>query len=323
MGAPISEGGMILHGGALGDLVLTLQLALRLPGFGDQADMDVVARIDPGDLSAMRPSIRRRSSEGLGLHWLYGDHDDPPATPLKDLIAGRRVLSALGGTHTIVHQRLLELRPAEVWSIDPRPQADAGRHITEQWQTQLERQGLLVPKCVHQRHGQRGLGVPEAVRARGRRLLADAAGSEAVILLHPGSGGRRKCWPVAMFRALVDELDRATDARVAILLGPVEVETWDAEMTASFDDVPTIRNPAPDELVQLLAAARALVGNDAGPSHLAALLGTPTVTLFGPTSAAVWRPLGPRAQTLRGDAGHADWGLTPAAVAEAVSAALH
>jgi len=46
------------------------------------------------------------------------------------------------------------------------------------------------------------------------------------------------------------------------------------------------------ELIALLKAAVAGVGPDSGPGHLAAAVGTPFVTLFGPTSAARTAPFG-------------------------------
>ena len=42
------------------------------------------------------------------------------------------------------------------------------------------------------------------------------------------------------------------------------------------------------------------VGNDSGTTHLAAMLGAPTVALFGPTDPAVWAPTGPRVRVLGG-----------------------
>ncbi len=48
------------------------------------------------------------------------------------------------------------------------------------------------------------------------------------------------------------------------------------------------------ELACWLAAARIYIGNDSGPTHLAAAVGTPVVALFGPTDPAVWAPRGPR-----------------------------
>jgi ADP-heptose:LPS heptosyltransferase len=47
----------------------------------------------------------------------------------------------------------------------------------------------------------------------------------------------------------------------------------------------------------MLAGAAGYVGNDSGPSHLAAAVGTPTLVLFGPTGARHFSPLGPRVRT--------------------------
>ena len=50
------------------------------------------------------------------------------------------------------------------------------------------------------------------------------------------------------------------------------------------------------ELAAILSLARVVVGNDSGPGHLAAAVGTPVVSLFGPTSEAFgFRPRGERA----------------------------
>lgn len=326
---------VILHGGALGDLVLTIQLALRLPGVTDAGVLRVVSRTKPGDLAGCRPSIVRKSSEGLGLQWLYGDHDDPPPERLREVVCGARVLNALGGTHTIVHHRLASLEPAAVYSIDPRPRDGVQRHITQQWQTQLEAQGLLVPKCVHQRPGQRGLGVPEELRRRGRELLvsqsptrergttaaepeqalACASGSESGhVVIHPGSGGRAKCWPLPGFVEVGRRIRERMRCGICFIVGPTEVEQWPAAVFAALaDEFPVLCSPKPDELVALLAGARAFVGNDAGPAHLAALLGTPTAVVFGPTAASVWQPVGPVVRAFAGDPGVCPdrWGLEP------------
>jgi hypothetical protein len=53
-----------------------------------------------------------------------------------------------------------------------------------------------------------------------------------------------------------------------------------------------------EELAAMLCGARAFVGADSGPAHLAAQLGVPTLALFGPTDPAIWAPIGPRVRVL-------------------------
>jgi hypothetical protein len=350
----MADNWLILHGGALGDLVLTLQLALRLPaasggcqaqgqrGPGERgAALHVLSRTTLGDLSACRPNILQRSSEGVGLQWLHGDGTDTPPPQLRSVVHGARVLSALGGPETGIHQRLAELGPAALYSLDPRPRPQSSRPIVEQWQTQFEAQGLLIPKCTHQRPTQRSLGVPDALRHRGRDLLNRAArpsdqspsGSEGPsgmrpgdqgagrrrVILHPGSGGRAKCWPTPEFIAVARQLQTAGLAPV-FLLGPVERETWPAaDMAKIQSEFAVLDDLASDDLVAVLSGANAYVGNDAGPTHLAALLGTPTVALFGPTPASVWRPLGANVSVLAGTPQLGPtWGIDPERVAAAV-----
>jgi heptosyltransferase-2 len=58
------------------------------------------------------------------------------------------------------------------------------------------------------------------------------------------------------------------------------------------------------ELGALLKGAVIAVGNDSGPGHMAAAVGTPVLTLFGPTSESFgFRPLGENAHVLSHDVG--------------------
>lgn len=302
---------LILHVGALGDLVLTLQLVCRLPGVSAASALHIVSRSDPGDLSGCRPVISRQSIEGLGLHRLHAESDEPLPDRLRELVAGRRVLNALAGVDSVVHRRLEQLGAQVVHSLDPRPRPDLDTHITRQWQRELEQQGLDFPRRSA-RYPDRPLWVPDDVRARGRQVFALLGVGGQPILIHPGSGGRSKCWPLSCFLDVARRL-RATNVPVCFVVGPVELERWlVAELNTIRAEFPLVNAPEPNELLGLLTAAKALVSNDCGPAHLAALVGTATITVFGPTSPTIWRPLGPSARVVAGDpASHPnDWGIS-------------
>jgi heptosyltransferase-3 len=304
---------LILHAGTLGDLVLTIQLALRLLDVNHASALELISRTDPGDLSGCRPAICRQSPGALDVHWLYAESDAPPPQRLRELIAGRRVLNALAAPDSSVHGRLASLRPQALYSFDPRPKPGLDTHIASQWQRDLEAQGLLLSGNVAGAGKAHALQVPDILRSRGRMAYRQRGLKERPILIHPGSGGRAKCWHLPGFLNAAHQL-RTDGMEVCFVIGPVERECWPAadldELRAEF---PLIESAAPDELLRLLAAARAFVGNDAGPSHLAAMLGTPTVTLFGSTSPTVWRPLGPKVHVIAGNPNSHpdDWGISP------------
>jgi heptosyltransferase-3 len=102
------------------------------------------------------------------------------------------------------------------------------------------------------------------------------SGDYAVI--HPFSGSRKKCWPLERFQEVARRL--AARMPVAWCAGPE-------------DDLPSaIRFPDLYELACWLRSARIYIGNDSGPTHLAAAVGTPVVALFGASDPAVWAPRG-------------------------------
>lgn len=116
-----------------------------------------------------------------------------------------------------------------------------------------------------------------------------SAGGE--VALAPGSGGRAKCWPRPRWLELAAAL-AAAGRRLCVVVGPAEQERddprgwqWPAG-TAFFAD------GTPVQLAERLLEVGLYVGNDSGPTHLAAMLGVPTVALFGPSDPAVWAPVG-------------------------------
>lgn len=71
------------------------------------------------------------------------------------------------------------------------------------------------------------------------------------------------------------------------------------------------------EVAQTSSEARAFFGHDSGLSHLAGVLGVPTVVLFGATDPAVWAPSGPAVRVVRAPGGQLA-SLTPATVLAAL-----
>jgi ADP-heptose:LPS heptosyltransferase len=114
-----------------------------------------------------------------------------------------------------------------------------------------------------------------------------------VIILHPGSGSKKKVWPLDRFLNLAHTLQNRLGSKILIVLGPAE----GPEIQKAFE---RIGPPVPIlakgltllQLASVMEGCWFFVGNDSGISHMAAALGLPTVVIFGPTDQRVWSPRG-------------------------------
>jgi ADP-heptose:LPS heptosyltransferase len=152
---------------------------------------------------------------------------------------------------------------------------------------------------------------PEAHRYESWRALARALGLELpprekifipaardgeTVLIHTGAGQPVRVWPLENYRQLASRL-RQKKIRVQIACDPDQREMW---LRSGETSVATPGSVA--ELLALVDRARAFIGNDSGPGHLAAMCGVPTFTLFGPQLPEWFAPLHPAAEWMEGKA---------------------
>lgn len=97
-------------------------------------------------------------------------------------------------------------------------------------------------------------------------------------VIHLGAGQPVRRWPRERFEAVATRL-RTAGWRVTIV-------------DEGATDLP--------HLLDLLASAERFIGNDSGPGHLAALLGVPTFTIFGPQLPELFAPPHPAAAWIDG-----------------------
>lgn len=107
----------------------------------------------------------------------------------------------------------------------------------------------------------------------------------ACIAIHIGAQWASKQYPLA---AQLKERVERMGHRVKLLAGPSDV------LAPGLSEAVVLR-VANGDLVRELRAVDAVVANDSGPMHLAALLGCPTVLVARVASIEAWRPPGVRA----------------------------
>jgi len=280
-------------------------LARRFP----DAQIELAGLPSPhGLLERRSPVSRVVSIEALGLYRAFtGELPEDLAAYLRgfDLIvswfghqdeAYRRALANLG--HSGRAPRLL--------IASSRPPAESPEHAVDYLLSTLAPLGLTAEERAPR------LALLEEDHEAAERILrtfgietTDAA--FRLIAIHPGSGSRRKCWPVARFAHLIHALDRP-DRFFLLIEGPADRDLVERllEYCAERDQAHTsprlarLANAPLPHLAAVLARCHLFIGNDSGVTHLAASVGAPVVALFIATDPARWGPRG-CAHILRGD----------------------
>jgi len=272
----------VLRPGALGDAIVTLPVLESLVGANASARVVAIGS----------PAFRLAGECGLAAEWL--SFDDPRLLGLfaeggsSEALADCDLCITYGtGADPLLKENLLRSGAATV--IEWRSSPDRATHIVDHLLGAVEAAGSPVGTRVPRL-------VPQADWTTAATAFLAANGVDRdFVAIHPGSGGRAKKWPARRFA----ELARRVKHQLVWLLGPAEAE--DEELRELGEGVGVVADGLSlATLAGLLAACRVYVGNDSGVSHLAAAVGAPTVTIFGPTDPAIWAPRGERVAVLGG-----------------------
>ncbi len=213
----------------------------------------------------------------------------------RQVLAGARlVVLWLRDPDGLAVRNLRALGVASILSAPGRPPEGARIHTADHLlRTLAYSLGAAAPAAA---------GALTLVLAPEARVWAEAEWSRRsligvpVLVLHPGSGGRDKCWPAERFVSLAGRF-MEHGWRVLVIEGPADEELASQVMQAlAAGRVQSASGLALPQLAALLARATLYVGNDSGVTHLSALVGAPTLALFGPTDPAIWGPRGSRVQ---------------------------
>jgi len=165
------------------------------------------------------------------------------------------------------------------------PPGTAPRHQAERWLAL----GVLVGAHTHDTQ-------PELAADRTRRwgdLLPGGGIPEdaRVLLVHPGSDSSYR-WRPERWAEVAERLADRHGLRVILSGGPVDGPIVEAVRRAMKRPAPDIASLGLETAVDVAARAALVLTVDTSLSHIASAVGTPAVTLFGPSDPAIWRPFG-------------------------------
>ena len=146
------------------------------------------------------------------------------------------------------------------------------------------------------------LAEPERVDASQRFDAAGVTQPGLKVGVFPGAGWKLREWMPDRFAAIGDRLVRHFNAEVLIFGGQKEAElVYRVANLMAARAVPFAGNLQVRELAACIEKCDLFLTNDTGPMHIAAAVGTPTVSLFGPGNHIRFQPLGGLHQIIRHD----------------------
>jgi heptosyltransferase III len=288
---------VIFRPGAIGDTLLTFPSLLGLRRRFPEAAVTVVG--NRAALSLGQAAGLVDESEAFGADWVSDLFGDEPTADLRARL--ERFDLGIVWMHAPAAARDLAVRVemAGVKRVLPAvsfPPPGSGCHVADHLFA------TLAPLGIGGRRPELTLTLTLSQREREQAGSVRGNGGleQPFVVFHPGAGGRRKRWPAERFAALAERL-AGLGCDVAITQGESDEEAV-AAMRASLRQVQprVLAGLRLAELAVVLARARLFIGNDSGITHLASLLGVPTVGIFGPYDPAYWAPIGPRVAIVDG-----------------------
>ena len=279
---------LIFHLGALGDFLVTWPLALALARLHPQSRVFYITHGQKGALAERLLGVESLDVDSGGWHRLFSDAPDLPALSAKALAGAHTVVSFLSTPNDQWSRNVNAAHPgAALFSINTNAPDDFAGHQSEFLADQL-RPWPAAESAARQ--------ILHSIAERG---LGSQTSPRGPIVIHPGGGAPKKCWPAERDIELAERL-RAAGRSVRVLLGEVELARWPVELIHRFRAAAEVQTPERlVDLVTQISPASTFIGNDSGPGHLAGILGVPTLSLFGEASKVErWKPLGPRVTVL-------------------------
>jgi len=269
---------LIIHQGALGDVVLTFPAIMALRQ--KFCRIDILCQGQLGNLAVKLGLIDK--SYPLEAAYFATLFSESIAEKIKDIMAGYSTI-LLFSFAADLKKSISQITDSRCFLIPPRPPARVQIHVTEFLFRKLVENGLFEAADSYDR-----------IFTRQRKQIHGTGGpiDTSKIIIHPGSGSIRKRWSLTNFLDLADRLEKR-GLRPTFVCGPAEPDLI-AEIRNQNRQIHTFSELT--DLVDWLESTRAYIGNDSGVSHLATFLGIPSVIIFGPSDPVRWKPLGQRVQ---------------------------
>jgi heptosyltransferase II len=119
-------------------------------------------------------------------------------------------------------------------------------------------------------------------------------GKPYAIGYHPGAGKVPNRWPAEKFASAISRLSADLNGAALLTCGPMDGDVVSAVENRLQNACYVVTNQSIRRVASILKWLDLVVTNDTGVMHVAAAVGVPVLSLFGPTSPTQWAPQGDR-----------------------------
>jgi len=161
--------------------------------------------------------------------------------------------------------------------VVPRPAPDT--HTVESTMALMGWLGLESdepPKLRYELHPKEAARMQQKLRGR------------PYAVIHPGAVLETKRWSAPQYGELARRL--AARGFTIVLTAGAGEQAWVSETAREVEGTVILLGLSIPELAELIRGARLYIGNDSGPMHLAAAVGTPIIAIWGSSDSRRWRP---------------------------------
>ena len=123
---------------------------------------------------------------------------------------------------------------------------------------------------------------------------------ELLIAIHPGSPIPLKRWMPERYAELADWLTARKRAKILFVGVKDEMPMiTEIQRLMRVESINIAGKTTLTQLASILPICNVFIGNDSGPMHLAAAVGTPTIGLYGPGDPTRFGPVGTKCRTIQ------------------------
>lgn len=290
---------LIVHQGALGDFILALPVLKNLRSHFPHSKVVVlgyprILELAEGHFYA--DQVLSIDQKGMATFFVQNGHLD---YTLSEFFKKFNLIVVFGKDQggTLL-RNLKRISQGEVLHINSFPTWEERIHLTDHLLRELSKHGFSISETFPK------LFLNESDRSWGNQFWRekglDGEGRNRVVVIHPGSGSRKKVWPLERFVELVQILHRRFHSHFLIVLGPAEgIEVQKAFEKMGDPPFTMVKGLSLLRLASVMEGCGLFIGNDSGISHMASALGIPTIAIFGPTDPKVWSPKGEKVSVVR------------------------